>query len=112
MWILGGAGDSFGPSYQHPPAFDLHRGRLGADYPNGYVGQRGRREGVPPVRASCPSDVDVCEFYDPFSFEIIRQFEAYGFCGQGEGGAFVMDGTIEVGRRATRSPPTAALMSF
>jgi acetyl-CoA acetyltransferase len=46
-----------------------------------------------------PTDVDVCEFYDPFSFEIIRQFEAYGFCGEGEGGDFVMDGTIGPGGR-------------
>ena len=58
-----------------------------------------------------PSDVDVCEFYDPFSFEIIRQFEAFGFCGEGEGGAFVLDGTIEVGGRY---PVTTdgGLMSF
>src|SRR5690606_1211148 len=38
-----------------------------------------------------------CEFYDPFSFEIIRQFEAYGFCKQGEGGGFIMDGRIRPG---------------
>ena len=44
-----------------------------------------------------PSDVDVCEFYDPFSFEIIRQFEAFEFCGDGEGGDFVMGGTIGPG---------------
>jgi acetyl-CoA acetyltransferase len=44
-----------------------------------------------------PGDVDVCEFYDPFSFELIRQFEAFGFCDEGEGGDFVMDGRIEIG---------------
>jgi len=38
--------------------------------------------------------VDVCELYDPFSFEIIRQFEAFEFCSEGEGGDFVMDGRI------------------
>ena len=54
-----------------------------------------------------PDDVDVCEFYDPFSFEIIRQFEAFGFCEEGEGGDFVMNGTIGPAA-ATRSPPTAA----
>ena len=43
-----------------------------------------------------PGDVDVCEFYDPFSFELIRQFEAFGFCEEGEGGDFVMDGRIEI----------------
>ena len=42
-----------------------------------------------------PTDVDVCELYDPFSFEIIRQLEAFGFCGEGEGGDFVMGGAIK-----------------
>jgi len=58
-----------------------------------------------------PDDVDVCEFYDPFSFEIIRQFEAFGFCGPGEGGDFVMDGNIGPGERF---PVTTdgGLMSF
>ena len=36
-------------------------------------------------RGLTPDDVDMCEFYDPFSFEIIRQFEAFGFCGRGRG---------------------------
>jgi acetyl-CoA acetyltransferase len=39
----------------------------------------------------------VCELYDPFSFELIRQLEAFGFCGEGEGGDFVMGGRIAVG---------------
>ena len=37
------------------------------------------------------------ELYDPFSFEIIRQLEAFGFCGEGEGGPFVADGHIAIG---------------
>jgi acetyl-CoA acetyltransferase len=44
-----------------------------------------------------PGDVDVAEFYDPFSFEIIRQLEAYGFCGPGEGGPRVESGAIGPG---------------
>jgi acetyl-CoA acetyltransferase len=44
-----------------------------------------------------PSDVDVAEFYDPFSFEIIRQLEAYGFCEPGEGGPMVESGAIGPG---------------
>ena len=58
-----------------------------------------------------PNDVDVCEFYDPFSFEIIRQFEAYGFCGEGEGGDFIMDGTIAPGGRFPITTD-GGLMSF
>ena len=44
-----------------------------------------------------PADVDVAELYDPFSFEIIRQLEAYGFCGPGEGGRMVESGAIGPG---------------
>ena len=41
----------------------------------------------------------MAEFYDPFSFEIIRQLEAFGFCDDGEGGAFVEEGNIAPGGR-------------
>jgi len=48
-----------------------------------------------------PSDVDVAELYDGFSFIALAWLEALGFCGRGEGGAFVeggkniaLDGTV------------------
>ena len=59
----------------------------------GWVGRRAAQRAFSQAGLG-PKDVDVCEFYDPFSFEIIRQFEAYGFCAEGEGGDFVMDGRI------------------
>jgi len=40
------------------------------------------------------NDVDVAELYDPFSFEIIRQLEAFRFCAEGEAAGFVLDGHI------------------
>lgn len=40
-----------------------------------------------------PRDVDVAELYDGFSFLALAWLEALGFCGQGEGGPFVEDGT-------------------
>jgi acetyl-CoA acetyltransferase len=95
VFILGGASDSYGAAYQVAPAWDL-RGRRGDDTPAGYVGRRASRVALS-MAGLRTSDVDVCEFYDPFSFEIIRQLEAYGFCGEGEGGPFVMEGRIEVG---------------
>lgn len=94
VYILGGGADNYGPSYQHPPAFDLV-GRSGFP-PNGYVGRTAAKQSFATAGID-PTDVDVCEFYDPFSFEIIRQFEAFGFCEEGGGGEFVMGGTIEVG---------------
>ena len=96
--MLGGNTDHFGPSYRHPPAWDLG-GNVRPDLVDGTVGRRAAGDGVRRCRASGPTDVDVCEFYDPFSFEIIRQFEAFGFCGEGEGGDFVMGGAIEPGGR-------------
>jgi acetyl-CoA acetyltransferase len=42
-----------------------------------------------------PADVDLFNLYDPTSFEVIRQFEVLGLCGEGEGGAFVEGGTLE-----------------
>jgi acetyl-CoA acetyltransferase len=109
VYVLGGGTDHYGPSYQSPPSFDLG-GRRRPDLVNGYVG-RAAAESAFAMAGLGPSDVDVCEFYDPFSFELIRQFEAYGFCEPGEGGEFVMGGTIEVGGRY---PVTTdgGLMSF
>jgi acetyl-CoA acetyltransferase len=97
IYVLGGGTDHFGPSYRNPPTFDLG-GKRRPDLVNGWVGRRAA-EAAFTACGLTPNDVDVCEFYDPFSFEIIRQFEAFGFCPEGEGGDFVLGGTIEVGGR-------------
>lgn len=39
-----------------------------------------------------PADVDVAQLYDGFSIEVIWWLEALGFCGHGEGAAFVEGG--------------------
>lgn len=39
-----------------------------------------------------PADIDVAQIYDSFTIAVIAQLEAYGFCGKGEGGAFVDGG--------------------
>jgi acetyl-CoA acetyltransferase len=44
-----------------------------------------------------PADVDVAEIYDPFSFAVPMQLEAYGFCAPCEGGEFVMSGATALG---------------
>ncbi|WP_262403442.1 thiolase family protein [Actinomadura sp. CNU-125] len=93
IYLLGSGSDHFGPSYRYPPAWDLG-GRRGGPV-NGRVGARAadlafRRAGI------TRDDVDVLELYDPFSFEIIRQLEAFGFCEPGEGGPFVEDGRIGI----------------
>lgn len=41
-----------------------------------------------------PGDVDFLQVYDSFTLNVLRQIEAAGFCGEGEAGAFVLDGHI------------------
>jgi len=94
VYILGGGIDQMGPAYRYAPSWDLVGARQ--DYPNGYVGKRAAAQSFA-MAGLGPSDVDVCEFYDPFSFEIIRQFEAFDFCRPGEGPDFVMEGRIGPG---------------
>jgi acetyl-CoA acetyltransferase len=36
-----------------------------------------------------PADIDVAEIYDSFTITVVMTLEALGFCGPGEGGAFV-----------------------
>ena len=95
--ILGGGTDHFGPAYQNPPVWESG-GRRRSDLTVGTVGRRASELAFA-ASGLAPGDVDVCEFYDPFSFEIIRQFEAFGFCPVGDGGDFVMSGVIEPGGR-------------
>jgi len=107
-YVLGAGADFYGPSYQFPPAWDL-AGRGGGD-PNGLAGRRAADLAFAQAGLD-RADVDVLELYDPFSFEVIRQLEAFRFCGAGEGGPFVADGHIQLGG----SHPVATdggLMSF
>jgi len=86
IYLLGGATDRQGMAYVAAPVWDHC----------GWVGRRAAELAFAQAGIG-PGDVDVCEFYDPFSFEVIRQFEAFGFCKEGEGGDFVMDGRIRTG---------------
>jgi acetyl-CoA acetyltransferase len=94
LWILGGASDSFGPAYTVAPVWDF-RPRPDAE-PAGMVGAGAAKRAFA-MAGLTPAEVDVAELYDPFSFEIIRQLEAFGFCAPGEGGSFVEDGNIAPG---------------
>ncbi|RBY84386.1 thiolase family protein [Blastococcus sp. TF02A-26] len=89
--VLGSGSDHAGPAYRHPPAWDL-AGRRGGPV-LGRIGERAVGRAFAQAGLD-RADVDVLELYDPFSFEVIRQLEAFGFCGPGEGGPYVDDGHI------------------
>ncbi|MCZ4547297.1 acetyl-CoA acetyltransferase [Rhodococcus erythropolis] len=44
-----------------------------------------------------PSDVDVAEIYDAFSYMLLLTMEDLGFCEKGEGGKFVESGALRLG---------------
>jgi acetyl-CoA acetyltransferase len=44
-----------------------------------------------------PSDVDVCELYDCYTFTVLVTLEDYGFCAKGEGGPFAASGALGPG---------------
>jgi acetyl-CoA acetyltransferase len=44
-----------------------------------------------------PKDIDLAQLYDCFTYVVLLTLEDYGFCGKGEGGAFVEGGRIELG---------------
>src|SRR5262249_54161503 len=85
VYILGAALEQQGNAYRRPPVWDRY----------GWSGRWGGKKMFEQAHLT-PNDIDVCEFYDNFSFEIIRLLEAYGFCGEGEGGDFVMGGRVRI----------------
>ena len=51
-----------------------------------------------------PRDVDVFELYDINTFEVVRQFETLGFCGEGEGVDYLAEAGIGLdGRHPTNT---------
>ena len=51
-----------------------------------------------------PDDVDVCELHDCFAHNELISYEALGFCGEGEGEAFVERGDFTYGGKVVTNP--------
>ncbi|WP_181779167.1 thiolase family protein [Pseudonocardia pini] len=72
----------------------------GHNLENWWNGTMFRRTGAAPDAARTafrragvgPEDIDVAQLYAPFSIAVLLQLEEYGFCDEGEAGAFVRGG--------------------
>ncbi|HEX7522476.1 MAG TPA: acetyl-CoA acetyltransferase [Acidimicrobiia bacterium] len=84
VWVLG-----TGEAVSHTTLSEWH------DFTESPAVQSGRqafsRAGV------TAADIDICQLYDAFTSMVLLSFEALGFCGKGEGGAFVEDGKMRLG---------------
>lgn len=81
--VLGGAMEYHQAAYANPPLLREV----------GMLGREAARRAFALAGAG-PHDMDVFSLYDPNSFEVIRQLEALGVCGEGEGGPLVASGAI------------------
>ena len=75
--VLGGGAEWMRQQYVDPPRYE-------EVWPIG--AQAARRAYA--MAGIAPADVDLVQFYDVNSAEVLRQYEALGFCGEGEGGDF------------------------
>jgi acetyl-CoA acetyltransferase len=58
------------------------------------------------------ADVDLVELYDCYTYTVLVTLEDYGFCGKGEGGAFVEDGKLAPGGSLPCNTGGGQLSSF
>ena len=86
--LLGGACEWFRQQYVDPPRFDEV----------GWIGQDAGRRAFA-MAGMTPRDIDVLELYDINIFEVVRQLEALGFCGEGEGTDFAFETGISENSR-------------
>lgn len=78
--VLGGGMEWMRQQYVDPPRYE-EVWTIGAAAARRAFGMAGLR----------PEDVDVVQLYDVNSCEVLRQFEALGFCAEGEGGDFARE---------------------
>ena len=78
--ILGGSSDWYRQQYVDPPRYD-EVARVGQDaYQRAFA-----------MADLNVADIDVFELYDINTFEVVRQVETLGVCGEGEGADFLFE---------------------
>lgn len=98
--VLGGGAEWYRQQYVNPPRYD-EVNRVGADAYRRTFAAAGLG----------PDDVDVFELYDINTYEVVRQFEMLGLCGEGEGVDYVTEAGIGLdGRHPTNTD--GGLMSY
>ena len=58
-----------------------------------------------------PGEIDLCEMHDPFTIAELMHYEDLGFCGPGEGGAYIESGRAAIGADGVAVSPSGGLMS-
>ena len=86
VYIMGGTARTMSPD----PGWGWSRAHI--DDVGGFYG-RNRLFGMSGVTQK---DIDFVSSYDAFTVTTLLQFEAYGFCGKGEGHEFVKNGRIQI----------------
>jgi acetyl-CoA acetyltransferase len=89
--LVGGGMEFWGAAYADPPRYAEVK-----DLGKAAVARSFAKAGV------APKDVDVFNLYDAVAFEVVRQFEMLGLCGEGEGPDFVAgDALCRTGKAPT-----------
>ena len=68
---------------------------IGGDFKGGNLTRRLVRELYERAGAG-PEDIDVAEVHDPFTMAAMVDVEALGFCPEGEGGRFILEGKTRI----------------
>lgn len=90
--------------FPHPPAYILGAGQGHAHGPQqrgfdseGKSGAAVAAESAFAMAGIGVEAVDICQFYDPFTYSTLWALEEYGFCRRGEAKNFVAEGKIAPG---------------